>query len=233
MSDNTRELYNRFKNILSGCTTLSDAIYYAEIMSLEFPYLHDLFLSAVYSNTYVSMLDTRTLKNVILEIENYVYREDVEEFLKKRFKETLNEVQKKTFDRIINTKQIKPINSKNIEVYEIKKHDDEIKEMSCPHCKTQYFLNKNTEYVICGYTDNHNGYDWKGCNRDWCFKCGKMLCKSWQEHKLYVNDNQNHNSKCCREHAKKYNNKYPNDYCQCRNKNVNRDIYDNNEIKFM
>ena len=75
-------------------------------------------------------------------------------------------------------------------------------------------------YVICGY--GTKGFDWQGCGFDWCFQCGKKLCKCWNVNHLYNLKNRFHNSKCCRSHALKTGGLYPDDYCQCRNKFVRR-----------
>ena len=49
-------------------------------------------------------------------------------------------------------------------------------------------LHNNIEYVICGYINSNKGYDWNGCGKDWCAKCNKMLCKSWDLNQLWAFD---------------------------------------------
>lgn len=83
----------------------------------------------------------------------------------------------------------------------------------CPHCNKIYMGNDNTTYVVCGYTDK--GYDWKGCGKDWCFMCGKKMCKSWNTDHLYNKLNRTHDGKCCKNYAVKSKSIYPNDFCQC------------------
>jgi len=65
----------------------------------------------------------------------------------------------------------------------------------CPHCGSLFNGTSDTKYVICGY--NEGGYDWLGCKKDWCFKCGKKLCKSWDDDILYEERNRIHNKDCC------------------------------------
>jgi hypothetical protein len=91
----------------------------------------------------------------------------------------------------------------------------------CPHCSEKYISSESTTHVICGYNDSHNGYNWTGCQKDWCFTCGKKLCKSWNENKLYLEPNRIHNSECCKQHAINNGESY-NNYCHCNNKYVNR-----------
>ena len=92
----------------------------------------------------------------------------------------------------------------------------------CPHCGYNITDKYNRAYIICGYNDEKKGYDWNGCGKDWCFRCEKILCKSWETHALHLEMNRSHNDECCSKHAKENNNKYPDDYCQCRNINITR-----------
>lgn len=100
--------------------------------------------------------------------------------------------------------------------------DNKIKK-ECPHCKKTYSGTATTKYVICGYTHQTNkGFDWKGCGRDWCFTCGRKLCKNWDTHILYNQNNRHHDGKCCKSLATKNNENYLLDYCQCSNEHVAR-----------
>ena len=76
-------------------------------------------------------------------------------------------------------------------------------------------------YIICGYSSNR-GFDWKGCGNDWCFLCGKKLCKSWNVDRLYSKINRFHDDRCCKIHSLKTNSNYLTDYCQCNNFYVSR-----------
>lgn len=93
-------------------------------------------------------------------------------------------------------------------------------EKECPHCNNKYIDYDDTSYTICGYSSR--GYDWKGCGCDWCFTCGKKLCKRWDHHELYNKLNRFHDRRCCKLHAYSTNSIYPNDYCQCSNFYVRR-----------
>lgn len=83
----------------------------------------------------------------------------------------------------------------------------------CPHCGRKNTGTSKTDYIVCGYTSK--GYDWKGCGRDWCFKCGKKLCKNWNFDHLYNKLNRIHDNKCCKVYAERIGDIYPDDYCQC------------------
>lgn len=81
----------------------------------------------------------------------------------------------------------------------------------CPHCNKEFKNATNDAYVVCGY--DVKGYDWKGCKKDWCFQCGKKLCKAWDTDELYNINNRYHGS-CCKKFAKK-NNMNPEEFCSC------------------
>lgn len=73
---------------------------------------------------------------------------------------------------------------------------------NCPHCNQKTYKQKS-DYMICGFTNNgtNNGYDGTGCYKDWCYKCGKKLCKSWMHNKLFDETNRYHDTSCCKKYA--------------------------------
>lgn len=83
----------------------------------------------------------------------------------------------------------------------------------CPHCGKTWAINKNTQYTICGLTNT--GFSWSGCGRDWCFKCGKKLCKIWNTHQLFNTLNRHHDIHCCKRAAQRHNQDYNKEYCRC------------------
>lgn len=92
----------------------------------------------------------------------------------------------------------------------------------CPHCNHTNYANIDKNYIICGY--NSDGFDWIGCQRDWCFMCEKLLCKRWEEDHLFLPLNNIHDNKCCKKRAIKMNKKYPDDFCSCNNAYICRNM---------
>jgi hypothetical protein len=88
----------------------------------------------------------------------------------------------------------------------------------CPHCQKKNKAPFGTEYIVCGVdpegllpiNDNDGS-----CLNDWCFDCGKKLCKNWDRDNLYDERNRMHDQLCCKKHAKINHFNYPLDYCQC------------------
>lgn len=212
--------YKEFKYILSGCRTILDAYYFAELYIKKNPDMKNYIYSLVNGKRYESIMDFRTMRLTVEVIDNCQYNEDASNIIDIYSKKTTDGTQKRTLNRISKNKPCKPEQQKkDIACKNIK---EQLIVKKCPHCNHQCIGTCLTEYVICGYTDSHNGYDWKGCGKDWCFKCGKLLCKSWETDKLFLNMNRYHDGTCCNNHASDYNKIYPNDYCDCININVNR-----------
>ncbi|ATZ80905.1 hypothetical protein BMW23_0860 [Bodo saltans virus] len=204
--------YKEFKHILLGCKTLNDAKYFGDYYIKSNPESKKLIYGMLYGKKYINVKDSKSFQKIISKCYACKYYEDVMEIIKEYFPNNdENNIQLKTLIRIAKMK--------NNFVHEIKK---DINVKKCPHCGCSQEGDQHMNYIVCGYANSHLGYDWFGCQKDWCFECGKMLCKSWNENKLHVEPNKIHNDECCRKHAIVNKHKYPDDYCQCKNKYVHR-----------
>jgi len=230
--------YTQFKHILSGCRSILDAYYFADIYVKRNPEMKNIIHSMINGKRYENVLDFRTMKNVLYDISKIQYQDDADKVIDMMTKKTTDSTQLKTLSRSAKVKPVRQIQKsdteiaqydpKNIRYVKIKTFDYETYADTvtkpCPHCNHNCTASADASYLICGYSDPKMGYDWDGCGCDWCFRCGKLLCKSWENNKLFVDQNCIHNDECCRKHAKEHNNNYPNDYCQCSNDNVKRQI---------
>jgi hypothetical protein len=238
--------YNQFKNVLSGCRTILDAYYFAEIYSKRYPDMKNIVYSMIHGKRYDSVLDFRTMKNVMAELNEQVYKEDALIMAENIINKISDPIQINTLTRIANSKASKPfvqqeqppkftqfvskldIMKKYDGLQHIKLKLDMFSDMydivtkKCPHCQHDCNAKQNSTYVVCGYSDENVGYDWEGCGKDWCFQCEKILCKTWDQDKLYLESNRVHNTSCCVTHAHTHGKNYPNDYCQCTTKHVSR-----------
>jgi len=193
--------YLEFKNVLSGCKSLLDAMRFLDYYIRKYPEMKDIIKSMVDGKKYYPAFDIYTMLNVMNYVNNNIeYREDALEYIK-TIEKQIDDVQLATFMRIISKKKV--YIRRNLQT------------KKCPHCGRETTLPSNTEYVVCGFTNSKEGYDKIGCMSDWCFKCGKMLCKKWGDDQLFVISNRIHNGECCRHHAEIHNKKYPDDYCVC------------------
>lgn len=202
------KVYDKYRFIFSGLKTFDDA--YLFYNKLQIPKEEkDIIYSYILGKKYDTVFDFKKIIDILKELDECKYREDTTEIVENLLKKITDISQIKSIMKIVYSKPLKMQSS-----YAFKREKiNELIIKKCPHCSHKCSLTKENEYVVCGYLDN--GYDWKGCTKDWCFKCGKMLCKSWENDQLFLSINRNHDEKCCKRHANANNKKYPDDYCQC------------------
>lgn len=225
--------FNKYIDLIKCAITMKDAQTMIDniidIIDLDMDNKNKLFclLSGIAKSTkYANSYDLETMFNVIYDLNNEKYKEDVLDCILIHRKNISDTVQINALTRITNIKPFKFGKFSNI--HDSRKILDTIMfdTKTCPHCFTQCKAHKESDYVVCGYTNDIIGYDWKGCGKDWCFQCCKKLCKSWDKNMLFIQQNRFHNSTCCKLHAEKSKsvNLYPIEYCQCKNFNVRRDL---------
>jgi hypothetical protein len=225
--DKVKHICKNLKIILSGCKHISDAYDIGNMFKEKYPEYKKIINSIINGKVYENTMSIKNIYSVINDISLLTYKEDVIDLIDNICNEkNINETHKRTFLRTGAMKIFKPFihtsNKKNII-----QETDNYERKPCPHCGHICTVAKDTEYIICGYTDQNKGYDYQGCGKDWCFKCGKLLCKIWDHDSLFLLMNRHHNGECCKNHAKENNNDYK-DYCQCINTHVNRNnvVYD-------
>lgn len=218
MEEELKVFYNKYKHIIKGESTLNDAKYILDKLNIaEDNVKYKLMMSLVNNNSY--MMDYQTIFNSSQELNKLPYREDAYTYINKLLRNTNDLAQIKFLTKKANTKPLKPLaikQEKNVTIGTSKTiFDGDINrtEKKCPHCKNKLLGCCNSNYIICGYSDV--GYDLIGCGKDWCSKCEKMLCKSWNLDQLYSEENRTHNNTCCKEYAEKNKLNYSN-FCQCK-----------------
>jgi hypothetical protein len=210
--------YNKLKYNILGSKTKEDAYFILDKYKSDTK-CYNLMVSIINSRKYDHALDIRAMKKYIQDISSQKYKEDAYELISQIMLQTSDIAQIKTFMRIADMKNSKPQYISMRELKQRSKQNCIVKK--CPHCGYKRSMPRDTTYVVCGYVDS--GYDWEGCGKDWCFKCGKMLCKNWEHDQLYLPTNRFHDSKCCRKHSILNGHKYPEDYCRCNSAFIIRD----------
>ena len=212
--------YQRLNNLLLGTKNREDSYFVLNQVCTRDSKLYKVMESVIASRKYDQSLDYDTMRRYINDLSRFMYREDAYELISYVLSRTSDVAQIRTLTRLADMKPHKP---EIISLRQLRyRNKENIATKSCPHCGFKCTLSKDTDYVICGYTDP-TGYDWQGCGRDWCFKCGKMLCKSWTKDELFLVTNRYHDSKCCKKHAGACDTNYPQDYCYCCTSYVCRD----------
>jgi hypothetical protein len=210
--------YNEIKQVISGCNTIQDAYNFMNMYLKRNPEMRDIATSIVNGKNYDKYVDFDTMKNILSDINNCEYQEDAIDIIGRNFKTEINQLQMKAFTRIANCKPIRP-DKKDTSYYNktnnMLNNDSSLVTKKCPHCHHDCISCDNTTYIICGYQNIYTGFDMIGCGRDWCFRCGKKLCKQWHENSLFIDINRIHNDECCKVYAEQNNFSYPEDFCQC------------------
>lgn len=210
---NINNAYIIFKNILSGCKTMVDAIYFVDKIIKLCPESRDLLIGMIHNKKYDKSYDIRSMAHVLNQLELQLYREDIDDFIDKNIKTHVDLIQLTSLIRLSKFKPIKIHDEQNKRINvtfnntdnDNIQYDNDLILKKCPHCGIQVKLKNTFEYVICGYTDNNKGYDWNGCGKDWCAKCNKMLCKIWEHDQLFITINRQHDKNCCKKYAEENN----------------------------
>lgn len=214
-SDTThhKDIYIQLKAIFDGCDTILDAIPFGNAYIELYPHMKSMIISYMNGRTYRDTIDIKTKQGMMRDLESINNRDEAYIYSSKLTEKTTDDVYKKTLERLSNRKTYhkREQNIKDMPKYITKK---------CPHCAHAINMIESTQYVICGYHNSSQGFDWNGCGRDWCFQCGKMLCKRWETNSLCLQMNRYHDEECCTKHAKENGKTYPDDYCQCNNNSM-------------
>lgn len=214
--------YYEFSHVLSGCRTILDSYHFAEKYSKNNPETKSLVFSMINGKRYEQILDLKTMRVLVEMLDNVKYKDEADEIIKRYSEKTNDTTQLKTLARITRSKILRPIGEIKQPIQINTEIVPELVSKICPHCDEDCIAPIDAEYTICGYTNSKTGYNLVGCGKDWCFKCGKILCKKWDTHQLFLGTNKYHDGECCKKHAKDNNKLYPEEYCQCSNINVQR-----------
>lgn len=218
---NNKELYDfyyKYKPIIMGSRTTNDAIHIIDNLKIT-QQRKNILLNLLNGINFPKILDNKEFIETFKEIDNLTYREDAYEYINKIMRKTCDLAQIKCLTRKANIKPLKP---QYILLKDIYKQIKTSIDKSCPYCGHTCRGTEKSGYMICGYGEN--GYDWEGCGHDWCFKCDKLLCKSWDMDQLFIQENRLHDNECCKKQARDKNKNYLQDYCQCNNAYVKRNV---------
>lgn len=197
--------YFKYKNIFSGADSIDDITFLRSKCPKDDLPIVD---SVIATKELRSGYGFTSTNNIIEMTSKIKYKNDVEKYIASQINSynKIEPYQQAVFEKI---KSRKPYNVTYLNTIQLEKQ--------CPHCGLSNKANLSTEYVICGVDMNGiTAMDFEnGCLNDWCFMCGKKLCKNWCKDNLHDPINRRHDGDCCKRHAMKTGRKYPDDYCVC------------------
>lgn len=203
------EIIIELKNILEGCHSIIDAHFFRIHYKNKYPQYEQLINSFIDGYSYFDNIDIISKQEIINDINNCEDRHKAYDIIEKNASKSNDKIFTDCIEKIANNKSYKNEEPKDIFKY-------------CPHCDHKINAPKDTTYIICGYHDSNIGYDQKGCGKDFCFSCGKKLCKNWFQDDLHNELNRVHDDSCCVIKAIENDENYSN-YCQCSEINRNCD----------
>lgn len=107
------EIYLRFKNILSGCRTIYDALYFAKYIISKYPESVKLINGMIHNKTYDKILDYRTIINTLKILDKFNSRQEINDYIEKNIKNDYDYVQLNALMRVgYNKKLLKDDNFK-------------------------------------------------------------------------------------------------------------------------
>jgi len=199
--DDSKHLYDSFKNIILDENKLN------------------MMKNIAYNRSYSSKIGIKKFNKIVKIINNFEYRDEIREYIN-IFENKLNNVQKNVILRIMDVKKIKCNDTIDTSSYD--RNDTTVVRKRCPHCNKMFNNVNNIIYIICGY--NGRKMDNSGCGKDWCFRCGKKLCKSWFIDDLFKSVNRYHTIKCCMLHSELKGENFYESYCRCNSIHVDHNI---------
>ena len=78
---NKTDIYEKFKNVLSGCRNINDSLYFAKRILDKYPQYNKLLISMIYGKTYDNNIDIRTLRNILNLLNNCDSHTQIDEFI--------------------------------------------------------------------------------------------------------------------------------------------------------
>ena len=81
------EIYLRFKNILSGCRTIYDALYFAKYIISKYPESVKLINGMIHNKSYDKILDYRTIINTLKILDKFDSRQEINDYIEKKERE--------------------------------------------------------------------------------------------------------------------------------------------------
>jgi hypothetical protein len=209
--------FYEFYHKMFGLNNYADVTYLYNNTHIPNEFEQKLVDSLISQERYKKKIPTDKFMVCLDTVSNIKFKEDAALLFEEITELTEDKSQLNAIKRIIAKKP----HSYNKNVQHLHKPVMVVKE--CPYCGRNKTDLSTADYVICGYTNR--GFDWEGCGHDWCFQCGRKLCKCFNQNQLFLKMNQYHDDRCCKLHSQKTEGGYPEDYCQCgANTHVNRSL---------
>lgn len=110
--------YIKYKNILSGCRTIHDALYFSQEIIKEYPNLKNLINGMIHGKQYERVLDLRTIAQTLNILNEFNSRNEIDTYINENLKNNIDIVQLNAMMRVGKMKH-NIINNINEKIFKI------------------------------------------------------------------------------------------------------------------
>jgi hypothetical protein len=115
-----KDIYIKFKNVLSGCKTIYDALYFAQYYIKSNPECKNLINGMIHGKNYEKISDLRTIAQILNTLNEFKSRNEIDNYINKNIKDNFDYSQINAFLRLGRTKIYnKQQNSNNGEIFKL------------------------------------------------------------------------------------------------------------------
>jgi hypothetical protein len=102
-----KDIYIKFKNVLSGCKTIYDALYFAQYYIKSNPECKNLINGMIHGKNYERISDFRTIAHILNTLNEVKSRNEIDEYINNNIKDNFDYAQVNSFIRLGKTKTYK------------------------------------------------------------------------------------------------------------------------------
>lgn len=129
MNIRDKKMYNayiKYKNILSGCRTIYDAMYFSQDIIKQYPNLKNLINGMIHGKQYERVLDLRTVAHTLNILNEFNSRNEIDTYINDNLKNNIDIVQLNALMRVGKLKQSNDILDTDKDIEKIFKMSDEL-----------------------------------------------------------------------------------------------------------
>jgi hypothetical protein len=104
INNNLKHIYIRYKNVLSGCRTIYDALYFAQYFIKLNPECKNLINGMIHGKQYEKISDLRTIAHILSTLNDLKTRNKIDEYINLNIKDNFDYAQINSFIRLGRTK---------------------------------------------------------------------------------------------------------------------------------
>ena len=118
-----KQIFLKFKNILSGCRTIYDSLYFAQDIINKHPETKFLINGMIHGKIYDKVLDFRTVAQTLNILNEFESRNEINEYINNNLKDNYDYIQIDAFMRTLKYKKNISINDNDNKTYKFQNNN--------------------------------------------------------------------------------------------------------------